>query len=50
MSADMFTHGTLHYTSVAVYCSAREGAARALLRWISQRIDEDQMWLQFVAY
>jgi hypothetical protein len=36
--------------SVAGYCSAREGAVRALLRWISQGINADQMRLQFKPY
>jgi hypothetical protein len=38
------------HCSVAGHCSAREGAVRALLRWISQGIDADQMRLQFKAY
>jgi hypothetical protein len=44
MPADLFTHGTLQC------CSAGEGAVRALLRWISQGINADQMRLQFQPY
>jgi hypothetical protein len=43
----------MHLPATAAHISfggAREGAARALLRWISQGPDADQMWLQFIAY
>jgi hypothetical protein len=47
MSADLLTHGTLQ-CRWPLQCT--QGAVRALLPWISQGINADQMRLQFKAY